>query len=68
MDDGVHCLVLDVTYESDKGGVAYITFVQCEYAFERIFEEDIDRSYSRGPFIVCTALSLREFIDFFVCR
>ena len=54
------CLVVDVTDEGGKRDVAYIAFVR--YAFEGISEEDIDKGYPRGPFIVCMVLSFREFI------
>ena len=44
-----------------------IAFFRREYAFEGISEEDADGTtlYPRGPFLVCTVPSLREFIDHF---
>ena len=67
MDSGVCCLVVDVTNVSDESDIAY-AFVRREYAFEGIAEDDVDRAtlYPRGPFIVCTILSLREFIEQFL--
>ena len=58
MDSDVHHLVVDVTDVGDERNVT-CAFVQHDYAFEGISEEDIDRStlYPWGLFIVCTILS-----------
>ena len=66
MDGGVRRLVVDVISESDGMNVGY-AFVRREHAFEGFFEEDIDDSslYPRGPLMVCTIDSLREFIEQF---
>ena len=66
MDSGVRRLVVDVTDVSDKSVITY-AFVQREFAFEGIAEDDVDEAtlYPWGPFIVCTVLSLREFIEQF---
>ena len=66
MDSGVRRLVVDITNMSDKSVIAY-AFVRREFAFEGIAEDVVDEAtlYPRGPFLVCTVLSLREFIEQF---
>ena len=67
MDGGVRRLaVVNVTGATDERDVAY-AFVRREYAFDDIAEENVDGTalHPLRPFIVCSVLSLREFIEQF---
>ena len=64
MDSSARRLVVDVTGASDERDVAY-AFARREYAFDGICENNIDEAGLPGPFVVCSVLSLREFIEQF---
>ena len=66
MDSGARRLVVDVTDESDDGIFAY-ALLRREFAFVGIADEHVDGNmlYPSGPFLVCKAFSLRQFIEQF---